>query len=234
MTGRYSVAVLCLLASAFSSVLVDGFVAPASTANTVSRSVAPLFDVTGWDNFCVETDENRSMLQTSPEMARRYRRTVYTHDDWKKHRQQDRFLIYLGSMFRSGVFENCKNEVLVTTSFAAFLCFYNALRGGYTDISGIAHPAPLPGQLLGLPMTTFTLTGSSLGLLLSKFQLVSCIPVLQIVNCTCDGSYALDTTTHCIACSEYFYCTTYFSPTLQLSVPTRPTNVGTKPERTGG
>lgn len=167
MTGRYSVAVLCLLASAFSSVLVDGFVAPASTANTVSRSVAPLFDVTGWDNFCVETDENRSMLQTSPEMARRYRRTVYTHDDWKKHRQQDRFLIYLGSMFRSGVFENCKNEVLVTTSFAAFLCFYNALRGGYTDISGIAHPAPLPGQLLGLPMTTFTLTGSSLGLLLT-------------------------------------------------------------------
>jgi hypothetical protein len=167
MIGRYSYFIAVLGALLSSS--VDGFVAPSSTAATSrSANVAPLFDVTGWDNFCVETDENRANLQTSPEMARRYRRTVYTHDDWKKHRQSNRFIIYLGSMFRSGVFENSKNEVLLTTALATFLCVYNGLKGGYTDLSGVAHAAPLPGQVLGLPLTAFTLTGSSLGLLLSK------------------------------------------------------------------
>jgi hypothetical protein len=118
----------------------------------------------------VEDEDNRSALRSSPEIARRFRRTVYTHDDWKKHRQQDRFTIYLGSMFKSGVFENSKNEVMMTTAFAAFVCLYNALVGGYTDLVGVAHPPPLPGQVVGLPVNAFSLTGSSLGLLLSKYS----------------------------------------------------------------
>ena len=139
-----------------------------ATATTTSTTTG-LKDATGWDNFCVEDEDNRSALRSSPEIARRFRRTVYTHDDWKKHRQQDRFTIYLGSMFKSGIFENSKNEVLSTTAFAMFLCLYNALAGGYTDLVGVAHPPILPGVLVvGLPMNVFTLTGSSLGLLLSK------------------------------------------------------------------
>jgi hypothetical protein len=180
MIGRYSssIALLGVLAGALSS--VNGFVAPPSTTTaTRSRSGCFLFDApTGYDNFCVEVDENRAGLQTSPEMARRYRRTVYTHDDWKKHRQSDRFLIYLGSMFRSGVFENSKNEVLLTTAFAAIICVYNGLAGGYTGLDGVAYPATIPGQVIGLPINAFTVTGSSLSLLLSKFDgsCTVCVP----------------------------------------------------------
>lgn len=119
----------------------------------------------------MEDEDNRSALRSSPEIARRFRRTVYTHDDWKKHRQQDRFTIYLGSMFKSGVFDNSKNEVLLTTGIAAFVCLYNALVGGYTDLAGVTHPPALPGNVVGLPMNAFTLTGSSLGLLLSKYRI---------------------------------------------------------------
>mmetsp|Transcript_111361 Transcript_111361/g.319955 ORF Transcript_111361/g.319955 Transcript_111361/m.319955 type:complete len:421 (+) Transcript_111361:56-1318(+) len=159
-----SFVVLALVSAA--SIGVDGFVHPASTV--ASRpSISPLSDATGWDNFCIEDSSNRGQLQVSPEVARRFRRTVYTHDDWKKHRQQDRFLIYLGSMFKSGVYENSRNEILLTTAIATFVVVYNALRGGYTDISGVVHPAPLPGQVIGIPMNVFTLTGSSLGLLLT-------------------------------------------------------------------
>ena len=161
-----SFVVLALVSVA--SIGVDAFVNPVSTTVASRQSITPLFDATGWDNFCIEDNINRGQLQTSPEVARRFRRTVYTHDDWKKHRQQDRFLIYLGSMFKSGVFENSRNEIMLTTAIAAFVVVYNAISGGYTDISGIAHPAPLPGQVIGLPMNVFTLTGSSLGLLLSK------------------------------------------------------------------
>jgi len=148
----------------------SAFVTPKSTTTTTTTTTKTtiLKDATGWDNFCVEDERNRSALRSSPEIARRFRRTVYTHDDWKKHRQQDRFTIYLGSMFKSGVYENSKNEVLLTTAFAAFICLYNALIGGYTDFGGINHPPPIPGgRIIGLPMNIFTLTGSSLGLLLS-------------------------------------------------------------------
>ncbi len=170
MACRSSVLFLAVLTVA--SIGVDGFVTPSSTVG-ISRSISPLFDATGWDNFCIEDQNNRVELQVSPEVARRFRRTVYTHEDWKKHRQQDRFLIYLGSMFKSGVYENSKNEIFLTTAIATFVVAYNAIRGGYTDIAGVAHAAPFPGQVIGLPMNVFTLTGSSLGLLLSK-SVVSC------------------------------------------------------------
>lgn len=150
----------CLFLLLSCSTVAQGFIAPSSLTTPTTHLQA---DVTGYDNFCLETD-NRAL---TPEDARRFRRTVYTHDDWKKHRQQDRFTTYLGSTFRSGIWENSKNEILITAAIATFLCVYNALRGGYTDFAGVAHAAPLPGQVLGLPMSSFTLTGSSLGLLLT-------------------------------------------------------------------
>lgn len=200
---------------------VHGFVAPGSTANTVTaRTNTAIFaDATGWDNFCVEDDTNRGMLRTnSPEVARRFRRTVYTHEDWKKHRQQDRFLIYLGSMFKSGVFENCKNEVLVTTAIATFVCVYNGLRGGYVDLAGVSHPALFPGQVIGLPMNAFTLTGSSLGLLLSKSMFLD-VSFLAL-------STFLVSHTHL----QFNYYVYFYK---QLSVQTPRTSDGTKPERIG-
>lgn len=183
MPSFSTLAVVCLWALATTRVVVQGFVPPttpsatplahhpaAATTTAVRRSIV-LSGATGWGNFDVEDDANRRALTVvTPELARKYRRTVYTHDDWKKHRQEDRFVIYLQSMLKSGVYENAKNEIAVYTFIAGFVVVYNALVGGYTGLGGMAHPAPFPGQVLGLPMTAFTLTGSSLGLLLSTFM----------------------------------------------------------------
>ena len=121
---------------------------------------------TGWDNFCIENRDDAKYI--APEEARKFRRTVYTHDDWKKHRQQDRFFIYLGSLFDSGIYQNSKREVFVCTAIAAALCAYNAVVGGYTDFAGVEHAPLIAGQKIGIPMTAYTITSSSLGLLLSK------------------------------------------------------------------
>ena len=214
ISGRYFLSAILALGT---WVGVDGFITPSSTAATVRATTTPLHvDATGWDNFCIEDENNRGMLQANnPEVARRFRRTVYTHEDWKKHRRQDRFVIYLGSMFKSGVFENSKNEVLLTTAIAAFVCFYNTLVGGYTDFAGVSHPGLLPGQVIGLPMTAFTLTGSSLGLLLSKLCFFSSVAHYFIRS---------------IDALNLFYL--WFLQS-QPSVPTPLTSVGTKLERTG-
>jgi hypothetical protein len=39
------------------------------------------------------------------EESRQYRRTVYSHDDWRKHRSPDRFLYYIGTIFTSGIYK---------------------------------------------------------------------------------------------------------------------------------
>ena len=139
-------------------------ISTAKSTLTISRKAD---SGTGWDNFCIESMEDADSI--SPEIARRYRRTVYTHDDWVKHRQQDRFFIYLGSLFDSGVFRNSEREVYVCTTISAMVCVYNALAGGYTDLMGGQHGAIIPGlPVVGIPMTAFTVTSASLGLLLSK------------------------------------------------------------------
>lgn len=134
-------------------------------SSSSSFTALQMSDATGWDNFCVE---NLDKVDFAPEEARRFRRTVYTHDDWKKHRSQDRFLVYLGSLFSSGTFRNSEREVIVCTMLASLVCVYNALVGGYTDLVGIQHGPLIPGVVVGIPMTAFTITSSSLGLLLSE------------------------------------------------------------------
>jgi len=103
------------------------------------------------------------------EESRKYRRTVYTHDDWRKHRRSDRFIYYLSSLTSSGIYKSMAREVSATTAVATFVCLYNALVGGYTDFEGVQHGALVADNLLpllGLPMAPFTLSSPSLGLLL--------------------------------------------------------------------
>lgn len=104
------------------------------------------------------------------EESRKYRRTVYSHDDWVKHRSPDRFTRNLQSLTSSGVYKSLATEVLTTTGIATFIVAYNALVGGFTDFTGIEHPALFDGTVIGLPLTPFTLASSSLGLLLGKFS----------------------------------------------------------------
>jgi ion channel-forming bestrophin family protein len=105
------------------------------------------------------------------EDSRRYRRTVFSHDDWVRHRSPDRFWRNVQTFFSSGVYKNIGNEVAVVTAVATFIVIWNALLGGYTDFNGVQHEAVIQHAMLpklGLPLTPFTLSSPSLGLLLGK------------------------------------------------------------------
>lgn len=100
------------------------------------------------------------------EESRKYRRTVYSHDDWRKHRSPDRFFFYLSSMLSSGIYKNIGREVTATTAVATFVFLWNNLTGGYTDLDGVKQAGLITAPMLGLPLAAFTLTSPSLGLLL--------------------------------------------------------------------
>lgn len=156
---RFSSAVFALIALA--SVSQGGAFAPAST----SRIETALFGNTQSPPPIPMPKE-----LSYGEESRKYRRTVFTHDDWVKHRSPERFVRNLSSIWTSGVYKNLANEVMATTGVATFVVLYNALVGGYTDFGGVAHPAPIQGLLqVGLPLAPFTLSSPSLGLLLGTF-----------------------------------------------------------------
>ena len=162
MMSRFSQALILVAA------LLGGahaFVVPPKTATTV--------------RFGTELYENTMSPPELPpikdisygEESRKYRRTVYTHDDWRKHRSPDRFLYYLRSLFVSGVYKNLYRELAFTTGVATFICAYNAVTGGYTDFEGVKHGALVSSNLLPmltLPLAPFTLSSPSLGLLLGR------------------------------------------------------------------
>lgn len=107
---------------------------------------------------------------TYGEVSRAYRRTVYTHDDWVKHRSPNRFFRNLSSIPSSGVYKNLAKEVIATTAVATFVVFWNCIFGDYQDFSSVSHKGPLHDSLipiLTLPLAPFTLASPSLGLLLT-------------------------------------------------------------------
>lgn len=126
---------------------------------------------TGWDSFA----NARPIKDISyGEGSRKYRRTVYSHDDWKKHRSQDRFIYYLSAIFKSGVYKNLAREVIATTAIASFVWGWNILTGEYQDLAGATHAGLLAStglQVIGLPLAPFTLASPSLGLLLGKLYM---------------------------------------------------------------
>ena len=117
------------------------------------------------------------------EESRKYRRTVYTHDDWVKHRSSDRIFRYTFAIFSSGIYKNIGAEISTVTAIAAFTVLWNAMAGTYTDFSGVVHDGLLSGvvldgllkntvvPILSLPLAPFSLLSTSLGLLLGKFLL---------------------------------------------------------------
>ena len=102
------------------------------------------------------------------EDSRKYRRTTYTHRDWFKHRSTDRLFGNLASTVSSGVVRNLLTEVSAVAAVATALVAWNCvLADGWTDLGGVVHE-PLLGTwvCLSLPALPFTLSASSLGLLL--------------------------------------------------------------------
>ena len=105
------------------------------------------------------------------EESRKYRRTVYTHDDWVKHRSPDRFVRNLVAITSSGVYKNLAKEVVATTSVATFIVLYNMLAGGYDTFTGEHMDGVLSSlPVLALPLAPFTLASPSLGLLLGTYR----------------------------------------------------------------
>lgn len=114
-------------------------------------------------------DPSAPVTETSGEGSRKYRRTVYTHAEWVKHRSPDRFANNLGTLLNSGIYKQVGSNVAIVTSIAAFVFAWNLLVGGYQDFSGMMHD-PIINQrwamMIGLPLTPFTTLTPSLGLLL--------------------------------------------------------------------
>eukprot|EP00985_Skeletonema_marinoi_P027052 scaffold21581_cov132-Skeletonema_marinoi.AAC.15 len=116
------------------------------------------------------TDPSAPATDLYGEGSRKYRRTVYTHDQWVKHRSPDRFVNNLSTLFNSGIYKNVGKEVVFTTSVAIFVWAWNLLVGGYQDLSGVAHDPIIQGEwakIVGLPLQAFTTVSPSLGLLLA-------------------------------------------------------------------
>ena len=107
------------------------------------------------------------------EESRKYRRTVFSHEDWVKFRNPNRFLKNILNTGASGIYKNVFNEISIVTAVSVFVVTWNCLVNGYTDFSGISHPAiiasgPDMDLTLRLPLDMLTTVSSSLGLLLGK------------------------------------------------------------------
>ena len=85
------------------------------------------------------------------EESRAYRRTIYTHEDWKKHRDPSRFFKRALTIFRSGIYWNIRLPVQFTTFVSILVVLWNCT---FTKFQ------------LSLPLQPFTLSSASLGLLL--------------------------------------------------------------------
>ena len=196
---RFVVVLLTALAAQLAG--TSAFVAPTHSVKRVTSTLQVIPDIEPIKDIAYG------------EESRKYRRTVYSHDDWRKHRSSDRFFKNLSSMFVSGVYKNLGREVAATTGLAAFICLYNAIVGGYIDFEGQKQAALISSfwlPVLGLPLAPFTLSTPSLGLLLGKLM-----PAVHSSFAACSISRSL------------------IPVDLQFSVPTLHTSVGTKHERTG-
>ena len=121
------------------------------------------------------TDPSAPLTEQYGEGSRRYRRTVYTHEQWVKHRSSDQFVNNLRTIFRSGIYKQVGREVFLTVSIAVSVCVWNALVGGYEDFGGAMHDPVIQESWaikVGMPMDVFNILSPSLGLLLGEFVYV--------------------------------------------------------------
>jgi len=148
-------------------VLQTNAFAPVLSPSYTATFLQPLDDRTTTSLDMGPPTPNIVLQETYGEGSRKYRRTVYTHNEWVKHRSSDRFIRNLSSMFNSGVYKSLAKEVLATAGVATFIVVWNAVTGGYTDLDGVQHAGVINFlPMLTLPLTPFTLLSPSLGLLL--------------------------------------------------------------------
>jgi hypothetical protein len=129
-------------------------------------------------------DITEDIYHTYSEESRGYRRTVFTHEDWVKHRSSNRFFRRLVTFTDSGIYKSLFKEVAATTSIAAFVVFWNMLFGEYQDLQSVTHNGPFHDSvipILALPLAPFTLSSPALGLLLGMYCIYYI--VLYCIDC---------------------------------------------------
>jgi uncharacterized protein YceK len=106
---------LCILVLMAGCASVDAFVTPTSTATPPS--------VTTSTELYAANGPPDTATKDIPygEISRQYRRTVYTHDDWVKHRSPNRFIKNLFTIFNSGVYKVRTVYVYVYVYVALYL-----------------------------------------------------------------------------------------------------------------
>lgn len=93
------------------------------------------------------------------ESSRKLRRTVFSPADWKRHRSSNRYFRELINLPNSGVIRGLVRQALMVAALSSIVVFYNVL----VEMKFFG-PQSMP--LLTFPALPFTLTSSSLGLLL--------------------------------------------------------------------
>jgi putative membrane protein len=92
---------------------------------------------------------------TYGEDSRKFRRTVFTHKDWIKHRSSDRLFRNLSSILQSGIVRQLSEEISLVAAIATAVVVWNGIL------------APTYGvPVLCLPAAPFSLSSPALGLLL--------------------------------------------------------------------
>ena len=60
------------------------------------------------------------------EESRKYRRTVYSHKDWIRHRSSERLVPNLNGMFMSGIVRQLQSEILLMAGVASIVVLWNS------------------------------------------------------------------------------------------------------------
>eukprot|EP00814_Leptocylindrus_danicus_P017337 CAMPEP_0116029262 /NCGR_PEP_ID=MMETSP0321-20121206/16037_1 /TAXON_ID=163516 /ORGANISM="Leptocylindrus danicus var. danicus, Strain B650" /LENGTH=370 /DNA_ID=CAMNT_0003503609 /DNA_START=116 /DNA_END=1225 /DNA_ORIENTATION=+ len=141
--------------------------APANKQVSVSATSGASSPITTTTTLQADTGMGRK--PTYGEESRKFRRTVFGHDDWVKHRRPDRFLKNLFTIFDSGVTQGTRFEVSCVAGVATFIAFWNSFfYEGFRDLDGVLHdPIIQLASPLSLPAMPFTVSVSALALLIT-------------------------------------------------------------------
>jgi predicted membrane chloride channel (bestrophin family) len=111
-------------------------------------------------------------LLSYAEQSREYRRTVYMHPEWVKHRSANRFIRNIRTIGESGVGQSLGKELSFITATAIFVVLINMILYQYQGFGGEVHPGILSlfSKNLGaiaLPAFPFSILMPALSLLIT-------------------------------------------------------------------
>jgi putative membrane protein len=152
----------------------SGAAAGLPTRESWQQGAVPRAQPPVWSTFS-DTDEDHldegdrvpfwNQDESYSERGRQWRRTVFMHDDWVRHRSSNRFVRNMKTLGSSGINQALSKELTFVTLDAFFVVVINMFFVGYQDLSGVMHPGVgMPAVML--PALPFTILMPALSLLL--------------------------------------------------------------------